>query len=265
MCRKTANSTAAAHKLARSSCCSIFPVFPGASNGVHATAVAESDNEVECVFLPQRINLMHLRLETEGVINHVLGRVFPPPPPLPTSPPMQSAAPSRSGAGNGAGNPVGSPAPFFWMSGDSFEYTQPSPAPDVGGSDSGISFDDNDDPFVLVSPVLSTCAVSPAFSACSVAPFSLSVASDVFPSDLESDDGTVPSSPVASVAARQGPKRRRVGPVFANRSAFLLNRQTAAEHAVGQIKGGDSGPYAENPKARQIWPEAARRGSQWQR
>ena len=51
VCRKTANSVAAAHKLARSSCCSIFPVFPMAGGVVHATAVGEeTDNEAECVF-----------------------------------------------------------------------------------------------------------------------------------------------------------------------------------------------------------------------
>ena len=181
--------------------------------------------------------MMHLRLETEGVISHVLGHVFPPPPSLPSGLPLPSASPSRAGGGVGAGCPVGSPAPFFWMSGDSFEHTPPSQAPDVGGSDSGISLDDNIDMFAPGSPAMSACVASPGFSACSAAPFSFSAASDIFPSDLESDDGTAPSSPRPSAAARQGPKRRRDGPVAANRSSFLVRRKTAAEHAVGQIKG----------------------------
>ena len=122
------------------------------------------------------------------------------------------------------------------MSGDSFEHTQPSQAPDVGGSDSGISLDDNIS-FAPGSPVFSARVASPVLSVCSAVPFSFSAASDVFPSDLESDDGMVPSSPVASVAARQGPKRRRKGVVAANRSDVALCRKTAAEHAVGQIKG----------------------------
>ena len=48
VCRKTANSVAAAHKLAWSLCCPIFPVASGVQ---HVAAVMEdTDNDAECVF-----------------------------------------------------------------------------------------------------------------------------------------------------------------------------------------------------------------------
>ena len=51
VCRKSAKSDAAGHKLARSSCTSIFPFVHLASDPVHAPTVVEDvDNASECFF-----------------------------------------------------------------------------------------------------------------------------------------------------------------------------------------------------------------------
>ena len=167
----------------------------------------------------QRIQLMDLHFEKELVIQEVLSDSQPLPAPPPEPPPCTPMCTARWA-------PVGSPSPFFWMSGETFVHTaKDSVAVIAEGSDSGLSDFSN----------FSNCGA--CFSDAELEPPSpcVSIAADAC--DSQSDGDTV--SPVPEeIVARQGPKRRRVEPpVAAVRGKALLMRMAAAERAVNQIRG----------------------------
>ena len=213
-CRKFAASDAAALKLARTNCISVLWDVEDPSVGPPTDAPIDNAGGFQ-----QRIHLMDLHFEKELVIQEVLSDSQPLPAPPPEPPPCTPMCTARWA-------PVGSPSPFFWMSGETFVHTdKDSVAVIAEGSDSGLSDFSN---FWNCGACFSDAELEPP-SPC------VSIAADAC--DSQNDGDTV--SPVPEgIVARQGPKRRRVEPpVAAVRGEALLMRMAAAERAVNQMRG----------------------------